>query len=75
MKLISTITVPQTQQQVWEFLSNPLNANKWDRSIKEVVLPNGVFSGKGCVVETISPGGMRQSFTVTEFASARFLFL
>lgn len=71
MHLTSTITVPQTIEQVWNFLSDPRNANKWDRSIKDVMLPPSGFTGLGCTVETITPSGMHQSFIVTEFDPLR----
>lgn len=67
MQLTSTIIVKQNIEQVWEFLSNPLNANKWDKSVARVILPESGFTGLGSVVDTIAPSGMRQSFVVSEF--------
>ena len=32
-----------------------------------MILPESGFTGKGCVVETVAPSGIRQSFEVTEF--------
>jgi hypothetical protein len=68
MRLVTNIVVKQTAEQVWEFLANPLNAHKWDKSIARVELPPAGFTGQGCVVQTIAPSGMRQSFVVSEFA-------
>lgn len=72
MQLTSVITVNRNVKQVWEFLSNPLNSSKWDKSIASVVLPEQGFTGLGCTVETIAPSGMRQSFRVAEFQPPRF---
>lgn len=67
MRFTSAITVPQNRAIVWDFLSNPNNSSKWDKSIKEVVLPETGFTGQGCKVETIAPNGLRQSFIVDDF--------
>lgn len=72
MRLTSVINVEQTVEQVWEFLSNPLNSNKWDKSIDHVILPESGFTGLGCKVETVAPSGMRQSFVITEYAPPHF---
>ncbi|MCB0697846.1 MAG: SRPBCC family protein [Chitinophagaceae bacterium] len=72
MQLTSEITVNLDIEQVWDFLSDPLNSPKWDKSVASVVLPEGSFSGTGCIVDTIAPSGMRQSFRVTEFQPPRF---
>ncbi|MBI1184176.1 hypothetical protein GC194_07885 [bacterium] len=72
MHLTSIIIVEQTVEQVWEFLSNPLNSSKWDRSIDQVVLPETGFTGLGCQVDTIAPSGMRQSFIITRFEPPNF---
>lgn len=68
MRLTTSITVPQSIDQAFDYLSNPYNSNKWDRSILSVNLPSGVFSGVGTVVNTVAPSGMKQSFVVTEFS-------
>jgi hypothetical protein len=64
--------VKQTIEQVWEFLANPLNSNKWDKSVARVILPESGFTGIDCVVDTVSPSGMQQSFIITEFQSPNY---
>lgn len=64
--------VKQPVELVWEFLANPLNSSKWDKSVARVILPESGFTGKDCVVETVSPSGMQQSFVVTEFQAPNF---
>ena len=72
MLLRSIIIVDQTVEQCWEFLADPLNSNKWDKSVDRVVLPESGFTGLGCIVDTIAPSGMRQSFIVNEFKPPHF---
>lgn len=72
MQFTSAITVPQDRAIVRDFLSNPNNSSKWDKSIKEVVLPPTGFTGQGCKVETVAPNGLRQSFIVSDFEPPSF---
>lgn len=68
MRFTTSITVPHSIDQAFNYLSDPYNSNKWDRSIQSVDLPGGAFSGVGTIVNTVAPSGMKQSFMVTEFS-------
>jgi hypothetical protein len=35
-------------------------------------LPESGVTGKGCIVDTVAPSGMRQSFVLTEFQPPHF---
>jgi len=67
MRLVSRITVHQNVDQVWEFLANPLNSHKWDKSIARVKLQDPGFVKLGSVIHTESPSGKKQSFVITQF--------
>jgi len=71
MRLTTSITVPQSIDQAFDYLANPYNSNKWDKSIQSVDLPGGRFDGVGTLVNTVAPSGMKQSFVVTEFSPPR----
>ena len=64
---MQVVSVPQDTERVWDFLANPLNSHKWDKSIKHatVVTPGAI--GVGTVIQTESPAGKEQSFVITEF--------
>ena len=72
MRFKSIIIVKQTKGQVWEFLANPLNSTKWDKSIDKVILPESGFTGKGCRIVTIAPSGKQQTFMVTQYQTPNF---
>lgn len=72
MNFTSVIVVQRSVDETWEFLSNPLNASKWDRSVARVILPESGFTGKDCRVITVSPGGMHQPFVITAFQPPLF---
>lgn len=78
MELKASIEVRQNLDEVWEFVANPANSPKWDRSIASVkVTTNGPFN-VGSAVETISPNGMEQSWKVKDFVpnqTLRFVLL
>lgn len=67
LEINAEIEVKQNIQEVWEFLANPINSPKWDRSIDSVKLITNNSLRVGSVVETTSPNGMVQSWKVTEY--------
>ena len=60
MQLSSSIVVPQDIEQVWLFLSDPLTAPRWDRSVADVVPLSNAPVGVGYEAMTIAPSGKRQ---------------
>lgn len=67
MELVATLEVKQKIQEVWEFLANPINSPKWDRSIASVKIINDNPLTVGSVIETTSPDGMVQTWKLTEY--------
>jgi Polyketide cyclase / dehydrase and lipid transport len=73
MQLSSSIVVPQDIGQVWQFLSDPLTAPRWDRSIAEVVPLSTAPVGMGYEAMTIAPSGKRQRFRIIRYDAEREL--
>lgn len=71
MKLSSSIVVPQDIRPVWRFLSDPLTAPRWDRSVAEVVPLSTGPVGVGYEAMTIAPSGKRQRFRITRYDAER----
>jgi hypothetical protein len=73
MQLSSSIIVPQDIRQVWRFLSDPLNAAVWDRSVAEVIPLSTAPVGVGYEATTVAPSGKRQRFRITRYDAERAL--
>ncbi|HUR04864.1 MAG TPA: SRPBCC family protein [Nonomuraea sp.] len=73
MQLNSSIVVPQDIRRVWQFLGDPLNAPRWDRSIAEVVPLSTAPVGVGYEAMTVAPSGKRQRFRITRYDAEREL--
>jgi uncharacterized protein YndB with AHSA1/START domain len=69
--LQSEVIVPQRIEDVWAFLSNPLNSPLWDKSVASIEATGDVPPGVGWTGTTIAPSGNRQQFTVTEWDPPR----
>lgn len=64
MQIRSIVLVKKNPSDVWQFLIDPHNSPKWDRSIAKVDVPAGLPLKVGDTVETTAPSGMRQVFRV-----------
>jgi uncharacterized protein YndB with AHSA1/START domain len=73
MTITSTILVRRNRDDVWSFLTDLQNTPKWDRSIARATLISSGPIATDAVVETMSPGGKRQSFRITAFERPRLL--
>lgn len=73
MKIVSSIVVRRSLPAVWDFLCDPRNAPKWDRSVARAQLLSEAMA-VGARVETTSPAGKRQTFRVDELSSPRLSF-
>ncbi|MEV7629668.1 SRPBCC family protein [Actinoplanes sp. NPDC089786] len=74
MRLHTSTVVGQPVDQVWAFLSDPVDSTpRWDRSIAEVIPRTTAPVGVGWEATTVSPSGKRQDFRVTAYHPGRSL--
>lgn len=66
MRMTSAISVKRAISEVWQFLIDPNNSPKWDRSIASVEVRSPQPFGPGSLVQTTAPSGMKQLFRVDQ---------
>lgn len=78
MRLISTISIDRTPEQVWDFSMNVQNLARWDHSVDRVeVVKPGNQEGVGLQFDTIAPSrsdkpGKRMHYRATKGAAQKF---
>jgi len=71
LRLESSIVVPHRLEDVWDFLSDPMNSNKWDRSVASIEATSGDPVGIGWRGTTTAPSGARQEFRIDLWEPSR----
>lgn len=58
--------VERSRRHVAEFLAEPANLAKWDRSVVQVIPTSAGPVAVGFTFDTIAPSGLRMSYRITE---------
>lgn len=71
MRIESSILVPQSLADVWDFLSDPMNSVLWDRSVAAIEPTTTDPVGMGWEGITTAPSGMEQRFRISRWEPPR----